>query len=99
MSELVAFLSDRIFDGKTWHDAAALIVRGDLVEDIVAVGEIPAGARTVRLKGGMLVPGFVDLQVNGGGGVMLNDRQDVEAIRTICTAHAQFGTTSACGES
>ncbi len=94
MSELVAFLSDRIFDGKTWHDAAALIVRGDLVEDIVAVGEIPAGARTVRLKGGMLVPGFVDLQVNGGGGVMLNDRQDVEAIRTICTAHAQFGTTA-----
>ncbi len=46
------------------------------------------------LGGGMLVPGFVDLQVNGGGGVMLNDRQDVETIRTICAAHAPFGTTA-----
>ena len=41
-----------------------------------------------------MAPGFVDLQVNGGGGVMLNDRQDVETIRTICAAHAQFGTTA-----
>ncbi|MEP4430950.1 MAG: N-acetylglucosamine-6-phosphate deacetylase, partial [Hyphomicrobiales bacterium] len=39
-------------------------------------------------------PGFVDLQVNGGGGVLLNDRPDVAGIETICAAHAQFGTTS-----
>ena len=42
----------------------------------------------------MVVPGFIDLQVNGGGGVLLNNDPSVEAIRTICAAHAQFGTTS-----
>ena len=42
----------------------------------------------------MLAPGFVDLQVNGGGGVMLNDHPDVASIETICRAHAPFGTTA-----
>ena len=42
----------------------------------------------------MLAPGFVDLQVNGGGGVMLNDHPDVAAISRICAAHAPFGTTA-----
>ena len=44
--------------------------------------------------GALLAPGFVDLQVNGGGGVMLNDHPDVASIRTICAAHAPFGTTA-----
>ncbi|TIM61874.1 MAG: N-acetylglucosamine-6-phosphate deacetylase, partial [Mesorhizobium sp.] len=44
--------------------------------------------------GGLLVPGFVDIQVNGGGGVMLNDHPDVASIETICRAHAPFGTTA-----
>ena len=42
----------------------------------------------------MLVPGFIDLQVNGGGGALLNATPTLEAIRTICSAHAQFGTTA-----
>ena len=94
MSDLTAFLSDRIFDGETWHRGAALVVREGRVDSIAASGAVPAGARTVRLDGGFVAPGFVDLQVNGGGGVMLNDRQDVGTIRTICAAHAQFGTTA-----
>jgi len=47
-------------------------------------------ART--LNGGYLTPGFVDLQVNGGGGVMFNDQQSVEALSTIAQAHAKTGT-------
>ena len=50
--------------------------------------------RVVEAGGGLLAPGFVDLQVNGGGGLMINDRPDVETIRTICAAHAPFGTTA-----
>ncbi len=94
MSELTAFSGARIFDGEAWHDNAALIAVGDTVETIASAAAIPAGARKIELDGGMLVPGFVDLQVNGGGGLMLNDRQDVETIRTICAAHAPFGTTA-----
>jgi N-acetylglucosamine-6-phosphate deacetylase len=93
MSRSFALAAPRIFDGVIWHRDAALLVDGDGVQAIVPRGEIPTGM-TVAQGDRMLVPGFVDLQVNGGGGVMLNDRQDVEAIRTICAAHAPFGTTA-----
>ncbi|MDQ6435443.1 N-acetylglucosamine-6-phosphate deacetylase [Mesorhizobium sp. LHD-90] len=93
MMSSFALAAPRIFDSVIWHRDAALLVRGDGVEAIVPRGDIPAGT-PVTEQNGMLVPGFVDLQVNGGGGVMLNDRQDVETIRTICAAHAPFGTTA-----
>lgn len=94
MSGTFAIAAPRLFDGETWHGNAALVIRGGIVEGIVAPGHVPGDAAVVELAGGLIVPGFVDLQVNGGGGVMLNDRQDVETIRTICQAHAPFGTTA-----
>ena len=89
-----AIVGARIFDGEAWHEHSALVVPGGGVEAIVGAEDLGSGIDRVELDGGMLVPGFVDLQVNGGGGVMLNDRQDVETIRTICAAHAPFGTTA-----
>jgi N-acetylglucosamine-6-phosphate deacetylase len=94
MSTALALTGARVFDGEHWHDDAALLVRDGVVEAIVARGDAPADAKTHDMKGGILAPGFVDLQVNGGGGVMLNDHPDVETIRTICAAHAPFGTTA-----
>jgi N-acetylglucosamine-6-phosphate deacetylase len=94
MSDLKAFSGARIFDGEAWHDDAALLIEFGYVTGIVASAEIPAHAEHIELAGGMLVPGFVDLQVNGGGGVLFNNAPDVDAIRTICAAHAQFGTTA-----
>jgi len=89
----IAYQSGRIFDGKSWHENAALLVRDGFFEAIVARSDIPGGADIVE-AGDMLVPGFVDLQVNGGGGVMLNDHPTVQGIETICRAHAPFGTTA-----
>lgn len=94
MSGQTAFAGARIFDGHSWYDDAALIVAGEDIVAIIDRRDIPAGAARVELAGGMLAPGFVDLQVNGGGGVMLNDRRDVTTIQTICAAHAPFGTTA-----
>ncbi|UVK39291.1 N-acetylglucosamine-6-phosphate deacetylase [Mesorhizobium sp. AR10] len=94
MSDRFALTGARIFDGDDWHDKAALVVRDGLVESIVLAGAIPSDVRKVETGGGMLAPGFVDLQVNGGGGVMLNDHPDVASIETICRAHAPFGTTA-----
>ncbi|WP_029618976.1 N-acetylglucosamine-6-phosphate deacetylase [Pseudorhizobium marinum] len=91
---LSAIRGARIFDGETWHEDAALVVSGGRVASIVAEAEIPADAELVSSGGGILVPGFVDLQVNGGGGVMLNDQPTVEGLRTICRAQARFGTTA-----
>ena len=94
MDSPVALVGSRIFDGEAWHDDAALVVRDSAIEAIVARAKIPAGTEIVGTGGGILAPGFVDLQVNGGGGVMLNDHPTVEGIETICRAHAPFGTTA-----
>ena len=93
MTALTAITGARIFDGNLWHDDSALIVEGGKVAAIAALRDVPADARIVPMDGLSLVPGFIDLQVNGGGGVLLNEQHDVEGIRTMCAAHARFGTT------
>jgi N-acetylglucosamine-6-phosphate deacetylase len=89
-----ALAGARIFDGRDWHEDSALLLRGALVETIVPAGDIPEGVKILDMDGGLLAPGFVDLQVNGGGGVMLGDNPDASSIATICRAHAPFGTTA-----
>ena len=90
----IALIGARIFDGAAWHDDKALLLADDLVAGIRAVTALPAGISVRALAGGMLVPGFVDLQVNGGGGVLLNDAPTAEGIATICRAHRPSGTTA-----
>ena len=93
MTEPFALTARRVFDGDGWHDDAALVVRAGLVEAILPTDALPKAVKRID-AGDLLAPGFVDLQVNGGGGVMLNDHPDVASIRTICSAHAPFGTTA-----
>ncbi|UCI20069.1 N-acetylglucosamine-6-phosphate deacetylase [Mesorhizobium sp. B2-1-8] len=94
MSDRFALTGARIFDGDDWHEGSALVVRDGLVEAMLPQGALPGDIRAIDTGGGMLAPGFVDIQVNGGGGVMLNDHPDVASIETICRAHAPFGTTA-----
>ncbi len=94
MTALTAITGARIFDGDLWHEHKTLVVEDGKVAAIASLREIPADARIVAMEGLSLVPGFVDLQVNGGGGVLLNEQRDVDGIRAICAAHARFGTTA-----
>ena len=71
----------------------ALLLADGAIHDIVAADAIPAGARVTRLAGGTLAAGFIDLQVNGGGGAMFNDAPTAAAITAIGRAHRAFGTT------
>jgi N-acetylglucosamine-6-phosphate deacetylase len=87
-----SFVAEAVFDGDRMHADAALVVEDGRVAAIVPRAEAPSGER-VALPGGILAPGFVDLQVNGGGGVLLNDAPGVDGIRAICAAHARLGTT------
>lgn len=87
---MTAYRAERIFDGHRWHDDAALLVEGDRIAAILPAAEAE-GAEPIP---GWIVPGLVDLQVNGGGGVMLNDDPSAQGIARICEAHAAFGTTS-----
>ena len=88
-----AYYGARIFDGELWWDRSALVVNGDCIENIIAA-DSPTDARRVALNGGILAPGFIDLQVNGGGGALFNLTPDVPTIETICSAFTRFGTTA-----
>jgi N-acetylglucosamine-6-phosphate deacetylase len=94
MSDRFALTGARIFDGDDWREGHALVVHDGLVEAIQPADALAQDIRVVETGGGILAPGFVDIQVNGGGGVMLNDHPDVASIETICKAHAPFGTTA-----
>lgn len=93
MSTAYALTGAEIFDGANWHSDAALVIDKGVVSSISGAA-LPDDIRRVELGGGKLVPGFIDIQVNGGGGVLLNDGPSVDVIRTICDAHFAFGTTA-----
>ncbi|MEM6569158.1 MAG: N-acetylglucosamine-6-phosphate deacetylase [Planctomycetota bacterium] len=72
----------------------AVLVDGDRISAVVPRDEVPAHATVHDLGRVDLAPGFVDVQVNGGGGVLLNEEPSPDTIRTIVAAHRRFGTTS-----
>lgn len=88
-----ALAGARIFDGHGWLTGHALVIEGGKIVDLVPEGSLAAGRTVRRAAGSMIVPGFIDLQVNGGGGVMFDGASGIEGIGTICRAHARFGTT------
>lgn len=94
MSRITAYTGADIFDGHTTHHDAALLILSGRVAGIIPLADMGAEYEKIELAGGLIAPGLVDLQVNGGGGVMLNNDTSVEAIRTICAAHARCGTTA-----
>jgi len=90
-----AIQADRVFDGERWHGEAAVLVRDGRIVGVGSAGEVPASWSQTRLPAGAFVaPGFIDLQVNGGGGVLLNDQPTVVGMRAIALAHRRYGTTA-----
>jgi N-acetylglucosamine-6-phosphate deacetylase len=88
-----AYTGARIFDGEAWWDRHALVVADGKIEGIIAA-DSPTDAERVPMAGGILAPGFIDLQVNGGGGALLNLEPTLESIKTICATFARYGTTA-----
>ena len=84
----------RIFSGKDFLDNKALLFEDDNIIDILDDSFIPNDFEIQSLNGGILSPGFIDLQVNGGGGKLFNNSPDKESLNTIISAHQYFGTTS-----
>lgn len=77
---------------RVYHDRAVLIREG-LIADLVGLDEIPSHAEIHDLGGATVSPGFIDLQVNGGGDCLFNDDPTPQAIRRIIAAHRKYGTT------
>lgn len=92
MSGAVSLAGARIFDGRRlWSDRALVIIDGC----VAAIATLDAAPRPLTaLDGGVLAPGFVDWQVNGGGGVQFDAEPTPEAALAIAAAHAHHGATS-----
>lgn len=93
-ARVTAFTNGRIFVEGAFLSGRTVLVEPPSIAAIVGAGDVPDAALRVDLKDRLLLPGFVDLQVNGGGGVLFNARPTVDGVRAIAAAHRRFGTTA-----
>jgi N-acetylglucosamine-6-phosphate deacetylase len=89
-----ALINGRIVAQGQILTAHAVVIEEGWIADIVTDEDSSLKGLAVHdLKGMLLLPGFIDTQVNGGGGVLFNDDPSIETIRRIAAAHRKFGTT------
>jgi N-acetylglucosamine-6-phosphate deacetylase len=89
-----ALVNGRILAGDSVVSRRTLLLSGSRIEALVDAGDSRCReAAIVDIEGQFLLPGFIDVQVNGGGGVLFNDDPSPESIRAIGAAHRRFGTT------
>jgi N-acetylglucosamine-6-phosphate deacetylase len=90
-----AVAADTIFDGTTTHRGAAVVLEGARIVGIRPAANLPWSMAVRSLpQGAWLAPGFIDIQVNGGGDVLFNTTPTPEGIGAIAAAHRTFGTTA-----
>ncbi|MCW6028012.1 N-acetylglucosamine 6-phosphate deacetylase [Stenotrophomonas rhizophila] len=85
----------RILAGDDFRDDLAIVIESGRITALIsdAAPMLGQADEQVDLGGGWLLPGFIDAQVNGGGGVLFNNSPDVATLRTLAQAHRRFGTT------
>lgn len=87
----IALTGATVFDGAQLHPDAVLLLDGARIAALT--DHVPAGVPVQRLAGGVLAPGMVDLQVNGGGGRMVGAQTDAAALAQLCAVHARLGAS------
>jgi len=88
-----ALVNGRVLTAAGILDGHAVLIDGGKIAGVVPASDVPASAERHDLAGGLLVPGYIDTQVNGGGGVLFNDAPTADTIAAIGAAHRRFGTT------
>lgn len=90
-----ALRNGRVLAGENFRDDVAVLIEDGRITAVVASDDpaIAAADAQVDLGGGWLLPGFIDAQVNGGGGALFNNQTDVDALRTMVAGHRRYGTT------
>jgi N-acetylglucosamine-6-phosphate deacetylase len=90
----IALLNARVLDGEDLVSGRTVLLNGARIEGVIADSDPRCrDAQRIDLGGQFLLPGFIDVQVNGGGGVLFNDEPTVAGIAAIGAAHRRFGTT------
>lgn len=82
-------LTQRLFDGESYQDNKVIII-----DDGIIMGFDDEVSNFTAQVNGLVAPGFIDLQVNGGGGVLFNSTPSLAGIKAIMASHAKFGTTA-----
>ena len=90
-SKPVALAGARLFDGARLVDGQAVVIDGGTIAAVMPAREVPANIERRQVEG-LLAPGFIDCQVNGGGGVLFNAETTIAGIAAIGAAHRCFGT-------
>ncbi len=91
---MYALTNCKIFTGSDVLTNHAVLINGDQIESVLPIAELPSDIESVDLNGANLSPGFIDLQLNGCGGVMFNDEITAETIHTMHKANLKSGCTS-----
>ena len=82
---------DQLFDGSTLRSGMALAMSGGVVEALVPIASLPPKVHRERMRG-TVTAGFLDLQVNGGGGALVNASHGADTMLAVAAAHRGFGT-------
>ena len=90
---LHALANARVLTEQGFAERHAVVVDDGRIVQVIPVDSLRKHMPAEDLGGETLVPGFIDSQVNGGGGVLFNDDPSVESIEAIATAHRGYGTT------
>src|SRR5437868_11779086 len=90
-----AIAADTVFDGTTAHRDHVVVIEAGTITALMPRRDLPRGLPVQEMSPGIwLAPGFIDVQVNGGGDVLFNATPTVEGIAAIVAAHRRFGTTA-----
>ena len=90
----IALVNGRVLTDRGFESGLAVLIEDGRIALVATAQDVLRQAtRSHDLHGATLLPGFIDCQVNGGGGVLFNNATDVDALRTIGAAHRRFGTT------
>ena len=90
---MLALINARVLIDGALVDGRAVLIDGERIAGVPADADLPSEVARRDLAGAVLAPGFIDVQVNGGGDALFNDDPSVETIRRIGAAHRRFGTT------
>ncbi|MFV0321421.1 MAG: N-acetylglucosamine-6-phosphate deacetylase [Alphaproteobacteria bacterium] len=90
----IFYKNAQIFNGETLLTDYSLVVQDKKIVDILPNTQLPNDTHIIEMDGGILTPGYVETQANGGGGVLFNDEPNVDGIKTILAAHRKYGTVA-----
>lgn len=89
--DTIWLVPDRLFDGQTMRHDTAVQVRGGSVLQWASKNQLDDKAGNIRRLSGTLAPGLIDIQVNGGGGILLNTSPTRDGLLAIAAAHRKLG--------